>query len=90
VLVVDGKVRTDRLKHELITLAEREAAARRQGFASLDNVARAVLEPGGTITFCAKTPPVEELRHGEVVKRLDDLLGEIHRLVAASPRSDPA
>jgi uncharacterized membrane protein YcaP (DUF421 family) len=89
VLVVDGKVRPERLKHELITLAELEAAARRQGFTSLADVQRAVLEPGGTITFCAKTPPVEELRHGELVKRLDELLGEIRGLVASAPKTNP-
>jgi uncharacterized membrane protein YcaP (DUF421 family) len=48
-LIKDGKVRHKRLKHELITLAELQAAARRQGFASLDDVDRAILEPGGAM-----------------------------------------
>jgi uncharacterized membrane protein YcaP (DUF421 family) len=53
VLIAKGKIRHDRLKHELITVAELEAACRRQGFTSLAAVDRAILEPGGTISFCA-------------------------------------
>src|SRR5436305_4512943 len=36
VLMEDGRVRMDRLKKELITLAELEVAAHKQGLASLD------------------------------------------------------
>jgi uncharacterized membrane protein YcaP (DUF421 family) len=89
-LVKDGKVRHKRLKHELITLAELEAAARRQGFPSLDNVDRAILEPGGTISFCAKTPPIEESRHGELLVRLDELLNEIKSLATANAQRPQA
>src|SRR5467141_2889464 len=38
VLIEDGRVRMDRLKKELITLAELEVAAHKQGLASLDEV----------------------------------------------------
>ena len=55
-LIEDGKINLARLKKELITRAELEVAAHRQGFASLDEVDRAVLEPGGTITFVARKP----------------------------------
>ena len=89
-LVKDGKVRHKRLKHELITLAELQAAARRQGFPSLDNVDRAILEPGGTISFCAKTPPIEERRHGELLVRLDGLLNEIKSLATANAQRPQA
>src|SRR4249920_3311232 len=47
VLIEKGVLRKDRLKKELITLPEIEAAAHRQGFGSLDEVERAILEPGG-------------------------------------------
>src|SRR5256885_298776 len=47
VLVENGQLKEERLKKELITRAELEAAARRQGFASLEECERAVLEPGG-------------------------------------------
>ena len=89
-LIKDGKIRHKRLKHELITLAELEAAARRQGFTSLGDVDRAILEPGGTISFCAKTPPIEESRHGELLTRLDGLLAEIKSLaIQASQQPKP-
>src|SRR5213083_808404 len=44
VLIADGVIQTDRLEKELITRAELAAAAHRQGFASLDEIDRAVLE----------------------------------------------
>src|SRR5439155_656614 len=65
VLVENGKIRLERLKAELITLPELESAAHKQGFASLDEVDRAVLEPGGTISFIGKKPGPEAVRPGE-------------------------
>jgi len=59
VLMADGTILPDRLKRELITLPEFEAAAHRQGFAALDEVERAILEPGGGICFFAKKPTPE-------------------------------
>src|SRR5229473_154933 len=58
-LIEGGKLKMDRLRNELITLPELEAAAHRQGFASLEEIERAVLEPSGTISFVAKKPPIE-------------------------------
>ncbi len=63
VLIEDGKVRTQHLKKELITMAQLEAAARKQGFDSLSEVAQCVLEPGGTISFIGKKPGSDETRH---------------------------
>lgn len=79
-LVEDGKVRKDRLKGEMITLDELETAARKQGFASLQDVDRAVLEPGGGITFVARRPKPEESRHEEVLARLDQVMNELRGL----------
>ncbi|HZU38534.1 MAG TPA: YetF domain-containing protein, partial [Gemmataceae bacterium] len=62
VLIDRGHLRQDCLTRELITHSELEAAAHRQGFADLDEIQRAVLEPGGTITFVAKDPPPEITR----------------------------
>jgi len=67
VLVEGGKVRTQRLKKELITMAQLEAAARKQGFESLSEVDQCVLEPGGTLTFVAKKPATEDVRHQELL-----------------------
>ena len=82
VLIEGGRVRADRLKRELITPPQLEAAAHRQGFASLDEVERAVLEPSGTISFSAKRPTPEAVRHGELLARLDGLTRELAALRA--------
>jgi uncharacterized membrane protein YcaP (DUF421 family) len=85
VLVEDGKVRTERLKRELITKAQLEAAARKQGFASLSEVQQCVLEPGGTLTFLAKKPSGEDVRHQELLGKLEGLAQEIARLRGSQP-----
>jgi len=85
VLVEDGKVKTQHLKRELITMAQLEAAARKQGFESLSEVQQCVLEPGGTITFLGKKPGTDEARHSELLKRLDALSAELARSRGAEP-----
>jgi len=89
VLIDQGKIRKRRLKEELITLPELEAAAHRQGFASLEEVERAVLEPGGTLSFIGKKPAPEETRHRELLGRLDQLAQELAQL-RAKPIAPPA
>ena len=78
-LVMNGEVMKDRCDAELITVAELEAAAHRQGFSSLREVARAVLEPGGTLSFVGRNQPSP---HGsasgpgaqdEILARLDEI-----------------
>jgi uncharacterized membrane protein YcaP (DUF421 family) len=83
VLIDGGRVRNKRLKKELITLAALEAAAHRQGFASLKDVDRAILETGGTISFFARKPEPEVARHAELLARLDALSQEVGQLRAA-------
>ena len=83
VLIDKGELRRDALERELITRAELEEAAHKQGFASLDLIDRAILEPGGSICFLAKTPAPEEARYQEILRRLDTITGEIARLRSA-------
>jgi len=71
VLMEGGKILTERLRQELIPLSELEIAAHKQGFASLEEVERAVLEPGGVISFFGKRPTPEASRHAELLGRLD-------------------
>ena len=88
VLVENGRIREAGLREELITRAELDAAAHRQGFASLEGVDRAVLEPSGVISFEARKPSEHTLRHQELLRRLDDVgreLGELRAAVAARP-----
>ena len=88
-LIDDGKVRLDRLKKELISYSQLEAAARKQGFESLDEVQKCVLEPGGTLTFAGKKPATDDIRHQELVTRLERLMEEVAILRRALPPANP-
>ncbi len=83
VLLENGVLNADRLKHELITRSELETAAHKQGFGSLEEIDRAVLDPGGGISFSAKTPGPDRARHEEIMARLDELSAQISALRAS-------
>ena len=83
VLSENGRIMMDRLQKELITLPELEMAAHKQGFASLAEVERAVIEPGGALSFLGKKPDAEVVRHRELVARLDQLASELAALRCA-------
>jgi uncharacterized membrane protein YcaP (DUF421 family) len=85
VLIENGVVRLERLKKELISPTQLEAAARKQGFESLSDVQKCILEPGGNLTFIGKKPATDDIRHQEVVERLKNLMEEIVRLRGESP-----
>src|SRR5215471_7707030 len=79
-LIDNGSLCNDRLRKELITVTELEEAAHKQGFASLDLVERAILEPGGSICFMGKQPQPEEQRYQEVFLRLDAIARDLATL----------
>jgi len=83
VLIDGGVVRMDRLKKEFMTLGELEAAAHKQGFESLDAIDRAVLDPGGTVSFVARRPLPDDTRHMELLARLDALTAQVSALKAS-------
>jgi uncharacterized membrane protein YcaP (DUF421 family) len=85
VLIENGMVRPERLKKELISPTQLEAAARKQGFESLDDVQKCILEPGGNLTFIGKKPATDDIRHQEVVERLKNLMEEVVRLRGELP-----
>ncbi len=80
VLIDHGKINMERLNREAVTLAELAAAAHRQGFASLHEVERAVLEPGGIISFLRRKPSAEDTRHSELLERLDRITRDLAQL----------
>jgi uncharacterized membrane protein YcaP (DUF421 family) len=80
VLIENGMVRPERLKKELISRTQLEAAARRQGFESLNDVQKCILEQGGNLTFIGKKPATDDIRHQELVERLKNLMEEVVRL----------
>ena len=79
-LVENGQICHDTLKKELITISELQEAAHKQGFPSLGLVDRAVLEPGGSISFLGKQPQPEETRYQELLQRLDAISQDLAAL----------
>jgi uncharacterized membrane protein YcaP (DUF421 family) len=73
VLVENGRVLKDALDRELITVPELESVAHRQGFESLTEVQRCILEPGGTLAMFGKKPSTGEVRQEELISRLDEI-----------------
>ncbi|HVN54713.1 MAG TPA: YetF domain-containing protein [Anaerolineaceae bacterium] len=77
VLIDHGQLMNSVLEREAITPTELEIAAHKQGFSSLAEVERAVLEPEGGVSFIARKPEPEETRHQELITRLDQMSAEI-------------
>lgn len=84
VLVEDGQLRQKNMEHELITRSELEAAAHKQGFRDLANIARATLETGGSITFVARDSSPIQTHYDDVVRRLEEISRQLQALL---PRS---
>src|SRR6476620_3343241 len=70
VLIEKGRVKNTRLKRELITHEELEAAARRQGIEGLHQVETCRLEVGGALTFVPRAPTEDERRHEDLMQLL--------------------
>jgi uncharacterized membrane protein YcaP (DUF421 family) len=81
-LIKGGTILTATLEAELVTPEELEATALKQGFTSLDDIERAVLEPGGGITFFHKRPTPEEARDEAIMQRLDRISAQLAALRA--------
>jgi uncharacterized membrane protein YcaP (DUF421 family) len=77
VVIQNGVIQKDSLRKEVITLKELLEAARKQGFASLDDVDYADLEPGGGFSFIGKRPGPEIERHVELLSRLEHLTQQL-------------
>jgi len=86
VLIDGGEIKADRMKREQLSRSELEIAAHKQGFASLDEIDRAVLEPGGTITFVVKKPSADTERHKEMIGKLEQISKELAALRAINER----
>jgi uncharacterized membrane protein YcaP (DUF421 family) len=71
VLVENGCLVQAALDQELITLHELEAAAHKQGFGSLKDVDRCMLEPGGTLAMIGRKPSEDDMRQQAVMQRLE-------------------
>ena len=83
VLIEGGKIKMDRLKKDLLTVSELEVAAHKQGYGSLDEIDRAVLDPGGNIAFFAARPTPDISRHQELLARLDAMSAQLATIRAS-------
>ena len=81
-LIENGQIKHDCLKKEAITVGELLGAAHKQGFASLEEIENAVLEPSGSICFFGKKPGPDTMRHDEIIRRLDQMAGQLAALKA--------
>jgi uncharacterized membrane protein YcaP (DUF421 family) len=82
VLIENGRITIECLEKEAISVLELEAAAHKQGFASLDEIDRAVLDPNGSIAFFPKKPDPETARHEEILRRLEQITTRLAALKA--------
>jgi uncharacterized membrane protein YcaP (DUF421 family) len=80
ILIENGKVNHALLDKDAISLSELTSAAHRQGFESLDEVQRAVLEPEGGISFIRKEEDLTALRHKELLDRIEALAAQVSEL----------
>lgn len=82
-LIVGGQVLASALEKENITLEELEMAAHKQGIPALTSVESAEIDPDGQLFFEAKSPAPEELRHRELLARIEALAREVSELRVA-------
>ena len=80
VLIDHGKLHHRALAKELLTESELRTVAHRQGFAHLHDIERCVLEPGGTFFIQAKTPPLAERQHAELLAELAEIKAQLAQL----------
>lgn len=83
ILIENGKIIKPSLAKELLTRAELMTVLHRQGFDSLSEVERCVLEPGGTFYIQRKLPALDEVAHVEVMQALKELTEKVDRLQQA-------
>ena len=85
VLVEHGHLIQKNLARELLTRSELMTVLHRQGFDSMNEVERCVLEPGGTFYIQRKMPATETVEHNEVMRTLHELNSKLDRLIRQGP-----
>ncbi|HLN14182.1 MAG TPA: YetF domain-containing protein [bacterium] len=83
-LIKDGKVLRRNLAKEAISEGQLMEAVRKQGLATVGQVAEAVLETGGVISVVPSTTAEERMRHlHETLQQIQAQVADVHRLVEA-------
>jgi uncharacterized membrane protein YcaP (DUF421 family) len=78
-LIEHGKINKRALAKELMSVSELTIVAHRQGFKSLDDVDRCVLESGGAFNMVRKDTAAEG-GEAQILIRLERILAELQRL----------
>ena len=86
-LIESGRVIKKALAQELLSRSELMTVLHRQGFDTLGEVDRCVLEPGGTFFIQRKMPPQEKVEHEQVMHSLNELKAKLDRLLAEQGRA---
>lgn len=86
VLIEHGKLSHAALAKELLTESELTSAAHRQGFSSLKDVDRCVLEPGGVFSISSKDGNAQAKHQKELLNRLEGLSAQIRDLEKRLPK----
>ena len=86
-LVVNGVVDREALRQELLTEEELLSVIHRQGFRGFKSVKKCVLGPNGFFYVEGHTPSEAEENYRDIVRRLEQLRGELQQIRQQLPAS---
>jgi uncharacterized membrane protein YcaP (DUF421 family) len=84
-LIHNGQIEQKAMRNEMLSREELLAVVHRQGFEGFHQVRRCELEPNGTFFIEGFEPSSADLKHAELLRRLDELNREIAQLRAEPP-----
>jgi len=82
-LIENGHIVSPALAKELLTRSELMTVLHRQGFDSISEVDRCVLEPGGTFYIQRKMPAKDQVQYDSMMHAMSELTVKVDRLLAA-------
>ena len=85
VLVVDGVVDEESLRKELLTKEELLSAIHKQGFESIGQIKRCVLDPNGSFFIEGRKPSESEEQHVDLVSRLEQIQRDLRQIQKQLP-----
>jgi uncharacterized membrane protein YcaP (DUF421 family) len=85
VLVLDGVVDRAALRSELMTEQQLLSVVHRQGFDGFSEVKKCVLEPNGSFYIEGRKPTADEIHHGDIVARLEQIQRDLAQIQKQLP-----
>lgn len=83
ILIKDGVIQDDVLERESITRLELESIAHDKGFDSTKDIQNCVMESNGKFFVEPKKPSSDDIKHAELLKKIEELSLQIAELKAA-------